>query len=73
MDGFTRPWPIDMCSSKSSAEVEWLLSTSPHDVKHSRRLAAKVLHSELTASVGTQRLLREFNSLPSSTTPTFSD
>jgi eukaryotic-like serine/threonine-protein kinase len=29
------------------------------DLKHSRRLAVKVLHPELTASVGTQRFLRE--------------
>ena len=53
-----RPLPR---SSASSGAAAWPSSTSPHDLKHERQVAIKVLRPELAAALGAERFLREIS------------
>ena len=46
-------------SSASSARAAWPPCTSPHDLKHDRRVALKVLQPELAAVFGAERFVQE--------------
>ena len=43
------------------AKAEWLRSTLADDLKHSRKVALKVLKPELAAVVGAERFLAEID------------
>ena len=52
------PRPTATASTASSDRAGWRRSISPHDLKHDRQVALKVLHPELSAALG-ERFLRE--------------